>query len=1277
MKDDVFRRFLGVEETADPRALLGLSPGERDRVRIETALRDRLGIVYRHPDGRSREAERVRLRLRQAAARLLDPSAPGMAPAPGTGMAPGPAPGTAGARPGTPSPARVATAAPESRPGESGPRAHFALTEFDRKVLAVLVACGGWNTRSRARLVALAGAYRLAPHGLVTVVRGLSDYARAGGPRLGAAEIGPVTTEETGAPTVASSPVGGVLDRLTARDWVPELKEDSLGATVRLSLFFGLIAVLAFVLFVRGLIGDAPPEPSPPETPAAVADPIAPTRRPTARAADASAGGARPARFDPAPGFLGNALPPRATSAADAAPGAVEAIDLVTRKLSITDEPSEAVYRSWAAAIDDIATGWVLVDDSTLRGVDRAIDDALHEATNAPSKGDRLLQTLVPPRGRLADPVDVWRGAWCTGTLMRIAGQSGLPSAVVEQARRMLAVAVPDSAQDETGFDAGASAWLNQAIVPLVEATEIEQGVDDFWEMWLAAERTIGGADRRQRTLLAAVTRMLETSTDLSRAGPSLNVLARLLTEANFVGSAVVRDATIALFDRRETVSDHDLWVLTSLLCQLDTAPWFGSDLVLPDQAGLAFRNRIRDRIDARWPEIADTAESAAALARGLQIDPRAVAKWRDAVAGLESLPAPDGDVGALERLALAARLNETALRMSLRQRAEAETLLGGVEAIVAEVGRRPLARAPDSPLLAGAGFSRPARGQATGVDGEWAEAYADARRKTTEKLKWLRALGNQAGSDLGPLDAEVFVREVYHGTPKEVRSVARSILVEQFVDGPEVAMEMLDQFPDAPRADRTLAEVLRHLTGRLLPSSRSEASGPDARLALARHALALRRDTPNLIDDLAVLLRECYVDRTGLVDRGATEGLTARTPQSAAAHLADAWRDRARGAIARRAVPDDLAGLARRRATRRRLARGPVQLFVAEQITMLEYHAYVAVAEQPAMAEAVLAVLVDSSVRRRDASHLLAQATEAELAMARIWALRMGLAPSSETAAVIPAAEGGGAWGGTAGDGRVAWVTLAGAIAASVLAAPDTGLETAFDADELTRRLERLRPEDPLAYFLLAEELADVADDEGARRLVHRLFALAGALDASHLGRSACLALADIETDETARRRLLALASLLGGGRLGGGGDEAQDPGSTASTGAVIALTESFSYYRRGEGPRCLAALREPGASELLAAHEWILPGGMRRYVEDARLHRGRLRPNVSETTLERMLELEVGLLAGADRPWSSDLLLSRGRPLIEVDPDRLAETLGVNADRALFRNGRWVSGE
>jgi hypothetical protein len=121
--------------------------------------------------------------------------------------------------------------------------------------------------------------------------------------------------------------------------------------------------------------------------------------------------------------------------------------------------------------------------------------------------------------------------------------------------------------------------------------------------------------------------------------------------------------------------------------------------------------------------------------------------------------------------------------------------------------------------------------------------------------------------------------------------------------------------------------------------------------------------------------------------------------------------------------------------------------------------------------------------------------------------------------------------------------------------------------------------------------------------------------------------------------------------------------------------LLEAFSHYRRGRGHEALVALRRPGARELLEQIGPHLRGGVGGFIEDCNMYRGDLRPTLSQSDLNRMLRLEIALLSGAERPWSADLLLNQGRPMIEVDPDDLTQAFGHDAARPYFRNGRWVS--
>lgn len=231
-------------------------------------------------------------------------------------------------------------------------------------------------------------------------------------------------------------------------------------------------------------------------------------------------------------------------------------------------------------------------------------------------------------------------------------------------------------------------------------------------------------------------------------------------------------------------------------------------------------------------------------------------------------------------------------------------------------------------------------------------------------------------------------------------------------------------------------------------------------------------------------------------------------------------------------------------------------------------------------------------------------------------------------------------------------------------------GAGASRDIQRWQSRLEALRPEQPLGYLELAEEIADAAADDAELALARRLFGLAGLLDPYRLGRSACLALADLEPGEQDTRRLLALAALLSGGPIWLAVDQDAEPAATA----VVAVADTLSHFRQGHGSRAQAALRRPGARELLLDHEHILRGGIKRFDEDCKLYRNQRRPSQSEAELTRLLRFEAALLAGPDRSWSGELLLGAGRPLIEVDPDRLQDAFGLDASRPLYRNGRWV---
>ena len=120
------------------------------------------------------------------------------------------------------------------------------------------------------------------------------------------------------------------------------------------------------------------------------------------------------------------------------------------------------------------------------------------------------------------------------------------------------------------------------------------------------------------------------------------------------------------------------------------------------------------------------------------------------------------------------------------------------------------------------------------------------------------------------------------------------------------------------------------------------------------------------------------------------------------------------------------------------------------------------------------------------------------------------------------------------------------------------------------------------MGYLEWGEEGAGLAQNGRGHELARRLFALAGLLDTPRLGRSACLALANIETEIHIKRRLLAMASLLsgtGGGSGAGSGLLSREDEGGFSESTALSVTAACSYYRRGRGSRALSPLRKPGA--------------------------------------------------------------------------------------------------
>ncbi len=1261
---DHFQRFLGVDQSSDPTVLLGLEADCVDTVRIDAALRDRIARLFKHPDGRSPDAEVVRNALRQAAEELKRRAERQRMT--GVREASGNRPKFRAGLPISPH-----HQLPPRRSASSANAPVFNLTPFDRMVLAVLVASGGWNARSRTQLVALASAWGVTVQGLMRVVKGLSEYGQSGGARLGVQEITSGQSMSNYLPPAStgysSSPA--LLDRLT-ESLSTELKRENAWPTIKLSLIFGVITLAACIIgvrlaFVPTKTATPPVDPTPPRAVENSSRPV-PVPPPPPEQKE------RLATFPKTPTFLGNAVPPDALAAVSQFAALPGFLDESARKLTVEDVPSEVVFRHWEITINTIGAGWFLGDVSTRNKIEEKLFEALRSAGDRPTVSDRLLGYFLP-QGSTTEPLDIWRGAWKVGTLARISEARSivsLPPVVVEKARALLRTQVPEIVHEDATFETAARHWLNLLIPQIIATMEIDQQTYDRWELWLAAQRGLGRGDENDAAIMNALTAVLETDTDLARPGPTSDVLGRLIAIALENPSDIVKQKMLELFDT-EKITARDLWVLTSMLATSDAARWFPDRLVLPELADQRHRWRIRDEVATVWPA-SNRGSGADAIAQGrpILVDEKVAARWSGMLeSALDETPAAH-PAEIMRQIVGACRLNEAAEALAGQNPIHADRVLDEL---------RVLPPGPTNPVNVGPSINRgrtTTPGAPSGIDGEWTRAYQDIGRNPEQRIQQLQLLRVGTGGDLGLLDSETLVKEAYRGQPQEVRTAAQEI-VSRFSAGPNMSMAMLDQFGDAPTTD-VISRVVQEFTGQTLPAVRSTVGVSwiiAARLALLKHALDLQPTTGDQVDDQADQLVDSYLMRLALLKREARPSMVARSPQDAARLLAESVLNRAQMAIVVSPAPDSLPGLQRRRATRLRLADGVTQTFIAQQLTVLDGLVYLLVAEQPPKRSAALELLRKSADVRSDAATALEQALHVERSIARMWKLR--LAPKGERAEPIASASPDSSVGNSVATSPGSAPAPAATATPPVRTSPKSPKAVTVSTPA---RLAALRPENPQAYFDLAEDISDASVEKASRDLAKQLFALAGALDPVRLGRSACLALATLEpnTNVRGKRRLRALASLLGPGMspISPSADQSSSPvdSGVSSTSAAIALGEAFGHYRHGQGPKAAEALRKSGAEDLLNQSDRLIPGGAARFQEDLKFYRGQTRPTLSPENLTRMLRLEIALLSGAERSWSADMLITASAPLIEVDPDRLAETLGVDVTRPYYRNGRWV---
>ncbi|MFG0286034.1 MAG: hypothetical protein ACF8R7_16575 [Phycisphaerales bacterium JB039] len=285
-------------------------------------------------------------------------------------------------------------------------------------------------------------------------------------------------------------------------------------------------------------------------------------------------------------------------------------------------------------------------------------------------------------------------------------------------------------------------------------------------------------------------------------------------------------------------------------------------------------------------------------------------------------------------------------------------------------------------------------------------------------------------------------------------------------------------------------------------------------------------------------------------------------------------------------------------------------------------------------------------------------------------------------------------------------------AAAAQDTAPPDPIGPGARRIAAIEARLAALAPQQPEAYYLLAEEVMQEAVEPEGVALARQLLLGAYALESEGARRrdlmaSICLAIADLERVDSMAAWLRALAGVLDPRHAQIDWNVSAVP--PVSDEAALGAARAVSLVLAGEGNLAMELLSRPDVRAVMRRYEPLLsvtglPGGLDRLERYARRWpcpecrnervvtrvgpdgpesvlcntcHGNPGPQIDEAEYLALLRFQGRMLQGVQRSWSAEIIASGGAPLLDPDPAQFLricrERYGLDPHAVLWRDGAW----
>ena len=539
-------------------ALLGVATHGATEEDIVGALERRLTLVDGHPQGRTPEADEVRLALHAAAAQLLS---------------------QAGARRRSQGGETVAA----KRPASGAGRARM----LEQDALLTLARYGGWNRRSLRRLTMLAFARGGKAGDVVTVLEHLAG-------RRGPADA---THRRRPGPGMASEPRSVAIPRPGG--------DDDEGAPGRLRVVVAAVATLLTLVVGAALVlvavSSGRPKAGEEEAPeAADRGPFRPEDLPMQGGEELFpwAGGEKPV-VDGA----GGTPPEPAAPAFERLSDAVAALDSAVGGLEL--DPAQAV-RVFDGAVAGVGSQWCNLTLPQLRAAQHDVVEFVYRAVQRPDLSASVVEAVARGARPLATPdrpigeSQIWPAAWSVGLLARLGHERDIGAVASRQIEAALRESIGSAAVAVTGFEQGAHAALWAMLPALIADAEGEtpEGRVARWERWIDAARA--GADGGQAPVLGALEWATVYPTEPTDSEGVRAAIESLTLACDWGEGSPARAWLIRTFaDAR--VTNADLHALTTALSRRSRAPGIDVTMALPVRADTDARELLRERYAAAW----------------------------------------------------------------------------------------------------------------------------------------------------------------------------------------------------------------------------------------------------------------------------------------------------------------------------------------------------------------------------------------------------------------------------------------------------------------------------------------------------------------------------------------------------------------------------------------------------------------------------------------------------------------------------------------------------